>query len=569
MDFQPNHVFVSPFPMNVSTIPFFAAAIPVSSSHSYACRFTHFQISADAILQFFTKNYGEIEYVGLHTEDTHRVAFVVFREANDARRASVFTSHTIAGCVVDVTLPVAVAHPPNLVNMPDDCVMDILRLLELKDLCNVASVCQRLNGLAKDVFTLKWKELHLTITNVPDLLQCLRTFGPVIHSISLNLSDDLQKSQHNSVLNALVQHCSGTLTCLKMCNFTFETNAAIIEESRRLLVGLKKLHLHKCTISVKWFVQCFELVDLTLRDTHVTYNRAQYQTCPKLKSLKICGSKSWVAYGLHLFLDQNLQLKSLTILPLQTATYRAHSSYGEILYGVPASIKSLTITPAETTRLDHLPALETLRIEGTNLNLYADSVINKLVNANLEYLVINLNYFSIDGYNAEAIGKLKRITTLKLHCSAGCPFSHLLDMVKNLQGLADLVLSSHDNGLSAYNIMVLLEHSPNLKQLALSFADNGIDGAKLQINGQIYRNMLDTVLRRTNGKSLQILIVGPQAQIEQFNISFPMHTALTITCLSIETVGSKLYINSGYYLQQHIKLTGKVFGELRELGLCP
>lgn len=567
MDFQPNHVFVSPFPMNVSKIPFFAAAIAISSSN--ACHFSRFQISADAVLQFFTKNYGEIEYVGLHTDDMHRVAFVVFREAIDARRACVLTAHTIAGCAVNVTLPVAVAHPPNLIHMPDDCVMDILRHLELKDLCSVASVCQRLNGLAKDVFTLKWKDLHMTITNVPELQQFLRTFGTEIHSISIDLSDDLPKSQHNSVLNALVQHCSGTLTFLKMRNFTFETNVAIIDESRRFLVGLKRLQLQKCTISVKWFVQCSELVELSLNDSHVTYNGAQYQSCPNLKTLRIYGSKTWVGYGLHLFLDQNAQLRSLTILPLQTATHRSHTSFGLILYRVPASIKSLTIIPAEITRLDHLKALQKLRIEGTHLNLHAQNVINKLVNANLEYLVINLNYFAIDGLNAEAIGKLKRITTLKLHCSGGCLFFHLLDMVDNLKGLADLVLSSHENGLSAHNITVMLERSPNLQRLSLSFADNGIEGTKLQINEPIYRRMLDTVLRRANGKSLQILIVARQTQIEQFDFSFPMHTALNITCVSIETVLSKVCISTRYYLQKHITLTGKVFGELRELGLCP
>lgn len=530
---------------------------------------TPFQISADAILQFFIRNYGEVEYVGLHTEKTHRVAFVAFREANDARRASVFTAHTIAGNVVNVRMPDTIVQPPNLLSMPDDCVRDIMHRLELKDLCSVAGASQRLRTLAKAVFRPKGKNLRLRVKSVQDVQECLRSFGPEIQSICIKLSDELQKSHHNSVLNVLVQHCGGTLTTLRIHNFTFEMNSAIIAESRPLLAGLKKIILHKCTISVKWFVHCHQLVELELIDTHVTYNGAQYQTCLNLETLKIYGSKPWVDYGLHLFLMQNEQLKTLQVLPLQTSSSRSHQSYGEILYCVPRSVDNLTIVPAEATRLDHLPSLKTLRIEGLYLNNYSAAVINNLRNDNIEHLEIDLNYYGIDRQNAESISRLRKIKTLKLHCSGGCGSSELLDMVGNFKDLTDLVVSSHRNALNEYNILCLLEHCPNLRRLCLSFADNGDDGFKLQMSEQIYHKMLDAVWRRLDKTPLCVVIVGRRDQTERINVAFPMDAALKITCLRTRDVSSILKIKKGYYLQKHIKMTDDILDELRVRGLCP
>lgn len=520
-------------------------------------------------MQFFIKNYGEVEYVGLHTEKAHRIAFVVFREPNDARRAAVFTAHTIAGHVVDVKTPEIVAQPPNLLSMPDDCVKDIMRQLELRDLCSIAGVCQRFNALAKAVFKPKWKDLRLTVNDVRDLQECVRCFGAEIQSICLKPSENLQKSHHNSVLNVLVEHCSGTLTSLEMINFTFEMNCAIITESRSLLTGLKKMVLHKCTVSVKWFVECRELVELELIDSHVTYNGAQYQSCPKLETLKIYGSKSWVDYGLHLFLDQNTQLRTLEVLPLQTATNRSHHSYGDILYCVPKSIENLTIVPTVSTRLDHLPAVKTLHLKGIYLNKNAASVINQMRNATIEHLEIDMNYYAIDRQNAEAIGKLKKINTLKMHCSGGCSSVDLLCIVRNLYDLSDLALSTHSNILSAFNILTIIALSPNLQRLCISFADNGDDKNQLQMNEQMYHHMLDAVLRRSNGKSLCVVIVGRHDHITNVNVAFPMHTALKMVCLSVESVATLLQIKKDYYLQQHIKMTDDILNELRDLGLCP
>lgn len=505
----------------------------------------------------------------MHTEKTHRVAFVAFREANDARRASVFTAHTIAGNVVNVTMPDTIVQPPNLLSMPDDCVQDIMRHLELKDLCSVAGVCQRLRTLAKAVFLPKGKDLRLRIKSVQDVQECFRSFGAEIQSICIKLDDELQKSHHNSILNALVQHCSGTLSTLRIHNFTFEMNSGIIVESLTLLAGLKKLVLHKCTISVKWFVHCRQLVELELIDTHVTYNGAQYQECPNLETLKIYGSKPWVDYGLHLFLTQNRQLKTLQVLPLQTSSNRSHHSYGEILYCVPDCVDNLTIVPTEVTRVDHLRSIKTLRIEGVYFNTNSAAVINNLRNVNIEHLEIDLNYFAIDRLNAEAIGRLIKIRTLKLHCSGGCGSAELLDMVRNLKSLSDLVLSTHRNALNANHILHMLEHCPNLQSLCLSFADNGDDGHKLEMNEQMYNKMLDAVLRRLNGTPLRIVIVGRRNQTERINVAFPKHRALKMTCLRAKDVSTILNMKKGYYLQKHIKMTDDILDELRARGLCP
>lgn len=514
---------------------------------------------------FFSINYGEIDFVGLHTENTHRIAFVVFRDANDARKAAIFTGHVIAGHVVNVRSPDIIAQPPNLLNMPDDCVKDIMRYLDMNDLCSVAGVCQRFNALAKAVFNPKWKDLRFTVNSVGELQEFLSTFGSEVHTIRLEPSVQLPKSQFNSVVSVLVKHCSGTLTRLEMSNFAFETNCDIIDESRSLLVGLKKLILHKCAISVKWFIECIELVDLELFDTHVTYNGAQWQKCPKLETLKIIGSKLWVENGLRLFLEQNAQLKTLDILPMQTA----NRAYGTILYHVPKTIENLTVVPAEMTCFGHLSSLKKLRLESAYQNSYARSLINRLNNPTIEQLEIDLNHFMLDELNAESIGKLRQINTLKIHCSGGFT-SSLRYMLHGLCHLSDLVLSTVRNQLSANDIHAILQQGPNLQRLYLSFALNGNEGPKLQMNQQIYRVMLDNVLRRVNEKPVWIFIVGCGNEMIEIDVhTFPMHPALKISYFPVDYVRKILAIERKPCAHNYIKLTDDVLNGLRNVGLCP
>lgn len=83
-------------------------------------------------------------------------------------------------------------------------------------------------------------------------------------------------------------------------------------------------------------------------NTHGTFNGARDQTCPML-TLKIFGVKSWVDNGLDRFLYQNPQLKTVEILPLETAvTNRLYSTYGTVFRELRGAVESLTVVASDT-----------------------------------------------------------------------------------------------------------------------------------------------------------------------------------------------------------------------------
>lgn len=85
----------------------------------------------------------------------------------------------------------------NILDLPDDCLIAILRILSLKNLYFVALTCTRLNAIAHTVFKLKPDNKVLDIrqyltdgnqngtpiTNIHGLVQFLMHFGYYIHEI--------------------------------------------------------------------------------------------------------------------------------------------------------------------------------------------------------------------------------------------------------------------------------------------------------------------------------------------------------------------------------------------------
>lgn len=459
--------------------------------------------------------------------------------------------------------------------------------LELNDLYKLAGVCKRFRDLARIVFSSKWKKLSFTVENMSDTITAIdyiRKFGPKIHSLRLKTTDDLPAVAYNILFNILVNYCGESLTHLELHGFAFKNSA--IQEARPLIAHVKQLILHRCEITVKWFTMCPELIELTLKGTHVTYNGQKNQLCPKLKVLKIRGALTWVEHGLALFLQQNNQIKTFEVLchPNINSNF---DRYVRILDSVPSSIECLGITPLAMNKLKHFRSLKRLRIVDVNDVHNHISFQQMESTATLEHLEIELKYFDLNMLNANEISMLHNLKTIKLHIRYGCSNALLIQMVKNLKNLTELMLSTYPNMLNVKDLFDVIQHGENLERFGLSFmtrmtynytnetddsddeADDAVENDENNLHFKIYRKMVNIVSHRSNGKPLHIIFFGPQNEMVEFNKTFPMKSILKISYVSTQLIMQIMNIVdlfNGRSLQ-YIKMTDTVLRELRVRGL--
>lgn len=519
-------------------------------------------------MQYFTKNHGEVDHVASYTEQERRFAVVTFKQTTDANEAAAAKTHSIDGYSVTVLMADEIVQPLQLLGINDDCLLEIMRHLELKDLCSAAGVCDRFNELAKMVFSAKWKDATWIVDSVDEAHDYLCNFGRITKSIRMKLTTELKKAGNcSNILDLMVKYCSHTITHLELHNFIFETNNTIIWQSRAIFVKLKKIILTKCSISIKWIVECHELIELELIDTHVTYNGPRHQSCSSLQSLKINGSSSWVQHGLHLFLQSNQQLKTLEILPLSTIK-SGISWYERILHFVPPAIERLTIAPFGSANFERFVSLKAIRI--VNKYFYAENTrffIDHLeTNAMVESLEIESNGY-LSGRNANAIAKLRTLKTLKLHMPSGFYGASLLDVIEHQKHLTELTLSTFMSQLNGSDLLQLIQKCPNLQLLGLFFDFNEDDEKKLEMNADLYRKMLNVVSHRPKGNPLQIIIFSLEKQKNHINVTFPVHSSLRVMCLAAESVADALNIERGRNSVYGIRMTDAVLNGLRDRGL--
>lgn len=433
----------------------------------------------------------------------------------------------------------------------------------------VAGVCKRLEWVARNVFSSKWKELHFTINDMADTasaIDYLRKFGAEVRTLRLMTTQKLQPAAYNILLIVMVQYCGGSLSRLELHGFALDGRESAIEEVRPLLARVQHLILNGCDTSVKWLVSCPELVELDLNDTNVTFKGAQNQACPKLKVLKIKGAHNWVKKGLHLFLEQNRQLKTFESLPIPHRT-RDLATYERILDFVPASIECLATIPLGFTKSIRFTTLKTVRIFGARkMDI---ELMNRCMNTDkIEYLCIDLNHPGMNGGIGDEISKLRNLKTLSLRCDVYLR-NNLVNMITKLTELAEFVLSTEDYYFDELDVLRLIQHGPNLQRLILSFRNYAhYHNHHFKMNAETYRKMLNIIAERSNGMSLHIVIIIYQRYNPHVNLNFPMQKYLKITCLTFESVAKLSNVDYVAFLLGRIHMTEDVLKMLSDQGLC-
>lgn len=349
-----------------------------------------------------------------------------------------------------------------LLNLDDNCLIEMFKFLNVLDLCSMARTCTRLKWFADRQFRQKFSTLNLdviaggnSVVAADDLENVLKCFAPSVKSIILtgqNDYDNFGRGYYSGLMELIVKYCAGTLI-----GFKFYGCCRLDPDTIELLDKFNKLQwlsIHRCRGDGSFLyyysngVHCQlpELKRLSIVDSvDVLQLRCKF---PKLEEYHLAGSDLLFKQSeLHTFITNHSELKVISIDSCDSL-----------------SSDVLSIIAANAQNLNHLE-----------------------FNQAVDDFDFDESDFQV---NLRSLYALKSLKTLKLHCknqpvsvfmsqltSNGIQIKQLcllfvsfgnenLDMISALASLKDLeVLILRDvTGLQGHQLINMCEQLPKLKK---------------------------------------------------------------------------------------------------------
>lgn len=223
-------------------------------------------MSTEQIYHHF-RHFGEIESLTTSYCDDSRYIFVIFRNARSALESVTLGTHRINEKSVTVYLnemystfininlllvPTEHESPRHIINsLPDECVLEILKNLDVKDLANAADTCSKFRDIAKTVFTDRFSYVNESSLSEMDgrtLARFFRNFGKSMVSFELDCSNMVYGTRAR-YLEIFCRHCADPVTALremKILNFRRELQFKFEQPLQLLISQLTSLSLMNC-----------------------------------------------------------------------------------------------------------------------------------------------------------------------------------------------------------------------------------------------------------------------------------------------------------------------------------
>lgn len=245
-------------------------------------------MATNEIFNYFQSSFGKVDCVSVHPGPAYRFAIVTFEDYRNAEKASRLRLHTISGSIVTVSPADSTQERPSLQSLNDDCILAILKYLELTDLCSAASTCSRIRELAQMDFTSKYKDKVLTLgESDKSVANYLRNFGSQLNSLLLTRPSDLPPRDALGgayILQLLAENCS-SLTDLTLNGYAFKHRSdSNIKRLIQMFSRLKTLAVYDCQIFVEFF-PLLDVNELKIRGVSVIEDNAEVLSFNRLKRL--------------------------------------------------------------------------------------------------------------------------------------------------------------------------------------------------------------------------------------------------------------------------------------------
>lgn len=138
----------------------------------------------------------------------------------------------------------------NLLDINDDCLLEIFSNLSILELKNVASACSRFKTIARDVFLRRQKSNHLemnlcvhSVAQRRHTAAILRHFGDMLTKVKVIFWDGDKAHLYNTLaFNLMAKYCTGPLESLHLVDCKILQSDAITD-GRMLFRDVKELYL--------------------------------------------------------------------------------------------------------------------------------------------------------------------------------------------------------------------------------------------------------------------------------------------------------------------------------------
>ncbi|XP_063705894.1 uncharacterized protein LOC134834985 [Culicoides brevitarsis] len=289
-----------------------------------------------------------------------------------------------------------------IMDLKDDCLLEIFENLNLWQLLNIRQLCQRFSDLT-DRFRYKYATFTAKIRNDDKFISIIKYVGPCLKDVHL------YKFDNGDVLEAMLKFCPNleNLTLYDVHLFTRDK----IMKLKSVVRNLKHLCLWNCKFNDD-LGECFKgassLESLNVRSNHVRITKKFFRNISSLKRLSI---RSCVYYS---------QFAQVLINNPMLEVFHTEIIYDGILNDLvrhAPGVKELELTffsrgPCPSIScLSDLPNLKSLAIHGyrgQEVNLLLDNLSTKNI---IEELTLGYDCQP----NMEAIIKLTNLKKLKLY----------------------------------------------------------------------------------------------------------------------------------------------------------
>lgn len=374
----------------------------------------------------------------------------------------------------------------SITDLNDDCLVEIFRLLPVKDLWNVVDTCRRFRIAGKMAFPLINQASNMMVEydddreeeSVEEINAVLMKFGSEISELKIVA---ICGSTHHTIFR--LDHCGEKLKTLYLQNLHINTDMA--SQIKAIAENLDSLILEDCDIDdsaeTNFLSECKRLMKFELYTTSFgnmgNPNKLRLENVPQLKCLLLDFDDS------ELINDPNIEHLLRSQLKLQRLTVGGISLAPEnnilkiIIENRYENLKELHLLGFKIDK-GMIPRVRSLfsHLESLDLNCYGRDILNA---DNLFTECKQLKKFIFPGiYNltttATDFPRLESLRISNFHVfeeTSIQPFDEFLKI--HLNKLKELELHLHEsNTKSIFEFIVSKDNSKNLKKLTVHYSYN-------------------------------------------------------------------------------------------------
>lgn len=408
-------------------------------------------------------------------------------------------------------------HILNALN--DDCLRRVFSYLPLMCLADAAEVCVRFNTIAKEVFSLMFKNLiitndrkshieYLELTKV-SAEKLLRNFGSLMASIEVEFCLLLPTITCFTFLELLGKYCNSTLRKLSLNGFPLNQNRA--KCMNLLFVNLNELRLIHCKmIGSKLLSKCQKLKTFHMEECDE--DALVHLRCAELEEVQIISRLDYIRGSIISFFKSNATIRKLSLL------YKCNSmvpvqiidTIGERLLNLQHLEHQSIVGEFYFFHLDeytkHFGRLSSLRVLDIVLGFYtADSctqLLRNLVENGIPIRHLSIKNAYIEKATIEQLVQLKEITVLKMLHTKKLKDEHLVEIIQKMPQLQEIYfdLGKLDE-ITTNGLKKMLQFANNLSELKVI-----TENEKISIDVHDYKTILESVQKRAKKQKLRIVI---------------------------------------------------------------